>query len=146
MRKIKFRGYDKKENEMFYSSMYQDKTSMAYGLGNFLRECGDIEDTLMQFTGRKDINSIEIYEGDIIVMNDYPFYGNAEVITDSNQKCDELNYVGIVEWDVYIGYFLNLKPISKRVRGDACGSNLQDYDGMVVIGNIYENPELLEYR
>lgn len=145
-REYKFRAWDKKENEMFYSGNYQAKTSMAYGLGNFLKECSDIEDTLMQFTGRKDINNIEIYEGDIIVMNDYPFYGNAEVITDSNQQCDELNYVGIVEWDVYIGYFLNLKPISKRVRGGACGSTLQDYDEMIIIGNIYENPELLDYR
>ena len=47
---------------MFYSSMYQDKTSMAYGLGNFLRECGDIEDTLMQYTGFKDKNEVEIYK------------------------------------------------------------------------------------
>ena len=38
MREIKFRAFDKKDNEMFYSSMYQDKTSMAYGLGNFLSE------------------------------------------------------------------------------------------------------------
>jgi hypothetical protein len=62
MREIKFRAFDKKDNEMFYSSMYQDKTSMAYGLGNFLKECGDIEDTLMQYTGSKDKNKVEIYE------------------------------------------------------------------------------------
>ena len=98
-----------------------------------------------RFTGRKDINNKEIYEGDTIIMEDYPFYGNAEVITDSNQQCDELNYVGVVEWDVYIGYFLNLKPVSGRVLGGAIGSTLQDYDGMVVIGNIYENADMLEY-
>lgn len=97
-----------------------------------------------RFTGRKDINNIEIYEGDIIIMKDYPFYGNAEVITDSNQQCDELNYVGVVEWDVYIGYFLNLKPVSDRVRGGAIGSTLQDYDGMIVVGNIYENADMSE--
>ena len=99
-----------------------------------------------RFTCRKDVNNKEIYEGYIIIMKDYPFYGNAKVITDSNQQCDELNYVGVVEWDVYIGYFLNLKPVSDRVRGGAIGSTLQDYDGMVVLGNIYENPELLEHK
>mgnify|MGYP003587671881 CR=1 FL=1 len=63
MREIKFRASDKKDNEMFYSSMYQDKTSMAYGLGNFLRECGDIEDTLklLSMNSMRNLNWFLIY-------------------------------------------------------------------------------------
>ena len=151
-REYKFRAWDYKNSKMLFPMSFQSGIGvnipneyMDYTSTEILLGCR-FNTELMQFTGRKDINNIEIYEGDIIIMNDYPFYGNAEVITDSNQQCDELNYVGVVEWDVYIGYFLNLKPISKRVRGGACGSTLQDYDGMLVIGNIYENPELLEYR
>ena len=69
MREIKFRVWDKKDNEMFYSNMYQNKTSMVYGLGNFLKECSDIEEPIMQYTGLKDKNGsglTEVYEGDII--------------------------------------------------------------------------------
>ena len=62
MREIKFRVWDKQENEMFYSRMYQDKTSMIYGLGNFLKECSDIKDPIMQYTGLKDKNGVEVYE------------------------------------------------------------------------------------
>ncbi len=63
MREIKFRVYDNKEKEMFYSETYQSKTSMIFGLSNFLREISDIENTLMQYTGLKDKNGNEIYEG-----------------------------------------------------------------------------------
>lgn len=145
-RELKFRAWDNKNKKLVSFENIELPYSENVNLDGQIEGILDRGIILMQFTGRKDINNIEIYEGDIIIMKDYPFYGNAEVITDSNQQCDELNYVGVVEWDVYIGYFLNLKPISKRVRGGACGSTLQDYDGMIVIGNIYENPELLEYR
>lgn len=156
-REYKFRAWDKKKNifvpqgEIVFSDYGDTKVVVVPNCIEYIGDsCHEYEDSnrfeIGQFTGRKDINNVEIYEGDIIVMNDYPFYGNAEVITDSNQQCDELNYVGVVEWDDYIGYFLNLKPVSNRVRGGAYGSTLQYYDDMLVVGNIYENPELLEYR
>ena len=143
-REIKFRAWDNKNKKLVSFENIELPYSENVNLGGQVEGILDRGIILMQFTGRKDINNIEIYEGDIIIMKDYPFYGNAEVITDSNQQCDELNYVGVVEWDVYIGYFLNLKPVSGRVRGGAIGSTLQDYDGMVVIGNIYENADMSE--
>lgn len=96
----------------------------------------------LQYTGLKDINNKEIYEDDIVIEKSYPFFGNAPEVTNSNQECDELNYVGVVTWDD--GYYLDLKTVSDRVRGLAIGNTLYDYENLEVIGNIYENPELLK--
>ena len=116
MREIRFRAYDKKENEMFYSSMYQDKTSMAYGLSNFLSECSDIEDTLMQYTGLKDKDGVEIYEGDILKLKE------------SKEKY-EIRYLG--------NRFVLCKYDNIVFEDEAYFSERE------VIGNIYENKELL---
>ena len=122
MREIKFRAFDKKDNEMFYSSMYQDKTSMAYGLGNFLRECGDIEDTLMQYTGFKDKNEVEIYEGDILIIELDWGYGLSKIYT-----------------EVYFGNgMFKTKAINSHE-----DIPLIELPYLEVIGNIYENKELL---
>ena len=120
MREIKFRAWDKNENEMFYSNMYQNKTSMIYGLGNFLKECSDIEEPIMQYTGLKDKKLKEIYEGDIL---SHHLQGNRFVEYGRPFKN-------------YGGYML----VSKNgMRG-----TLNDSDKLYeVIGNIYENTELL---
>lgn len=117
-RELKFRAWDEKEGEMFYSNMYQDKTSMAFGLGNFLKECSavEVEDTLMQFTGLYDINKIEIYEGDYMLDGHSGNWG-------------EVKYIK--------GAFV--------VDFDGEYQDLYDWTSECVIGNIYENPDMSEY-
>ena len=118
MREIKFRVWDKKENEMFYSNMYQDKTSMIYGLGNFLKECSDIEEPIMQYTGLKDKNGVEIYENDVVIT---PYR----------------------ETNGYIYYSAPTFGLKDKT-GVCVVFTWEDFNEFEVIGNIYEHRHLLD--
>jgi len=80
---------------------------------------------LMQFTGIKDKHGVEIYEGDII---DFIY----------NNK----NFRGVVELDKYYHSIIRVNnfPAAWGCRGIFHIENAMNGE---VIGNIYENPELL---
>ena len=94
-------------------------------------------DNLIPCTGKRDRNGILIYEGDIVRSNEYPFM---------NEEQD--NYYAEICWDDESGaffYYTFKNPKFNDVCGLSTGNtgNLNEYEWEVV-GNIYENPELLK--
>lgn len=96
---------------------------------------------LMQFTGLKDKNGKEIYEGDIV----YRLYQHEET------KKWLRDMMGIISWDDWMVGFSFMKPDLNLMRETntaefmGASSSIQGASGRwwEVIGNIYENPELL---
>jgi uncharacterized phage protein (TIGR01671 family) len=150
MRDLKFRIWDKEGKKMRYemTGLHCDFDFCNPLLWYFENR------VVMQYTGLKDKNGKEIYEGDILqeceescrIWEDH--YENA-IIT----KCP----TGIVEYQAPI---FNVKRLSVGEvdlgNGEFSELYMNHYDGVYtwisehcdyeVIGNIYENPELLRSK
>ena len=133
--KPKFRAWLKEENEMIIvdtMNWFDDEfESIGDGI-TFLRGADKIE--LMQSTGLKDKNGQEIFEGDIVKRDGIK---RPEVVRFG--EWIDVDTLGFEEQ--YIGfYFESEHEGQKRLYSvESQFNNLSK-----VIGNIYENPELLE--
>lgn len=131
MREIKFRAWDKKTKRYTADTPYwvlQDSGVMF----PFFEAQGQV--VLMQSTGLKDRLGVDIYEGDILA-----YYKTQ--MTSGTEFEDERQRKAVVWKEVNgLGVGFNIGPPRKRRDGGKPQNNWE------VIGNIFENPELLEGR
>lgn len=156
-----FDNDDRKMHDVIFLN-YENNSVEWYNDNNKKRAAFIEEVPTLQCTGLKDHNNNLIYEGDIIVIpNQYPFYdykNKEDMKQDLNSTEGEikgesiLNYIGIVEW-IYSQWQYVYHCVNPKKRGISEGINqgLNDFGFdetrntcYEVIGNIYENPELLE--
>lgn len=122
-RLIKFRAWHKEGQSMLFAG---DEFGTKHGLDccRFAMEGQPVE--LMQFTGLHDKRGEEIYEGDIVkhTMPHTPY-------------TERLSFLGKIE---YVDVNCSFRTVSDYYGEEPIHEDIE----LEVVGNIYENPELLE--
>lgn len=108
MREIKFRAWDKKEKKMYYDVLHNIS----------------FDGVVMQYTGLKDKNRKEIYEGDILKLDSWSGLQIVEFIEGAFCLVNQGKQTGFTS-DIHYIHHAGIPQAA-------------------VIGNIYENPELLK--
>ena len=128
MREIKFRGYSRGFNKWFYGN-YIEKLPQTEGKPTVLAAIHDIStnallrvvpESVGQFTGLNDKNGVEIYEGDVVMTTKFKDIPN------------------VVEYIMNGFYRTKTHDNGKKYLNPIGNCEVQ------IIGNIYQNPELIK--
>mgnify|MGYP005764324815 CR=1 FL=1 len=122
MRDIKFRAWDSLEGKMYsWTELLNQNLKNIFTIPE---QCGY---NIMQYTGLKDKNGKEIYEGDIIFVK-----GETKL----------LDIKGKVEYSNILAQFIITNTGNIVNEAELLGD--YEEEDIEKIGNVYDNPELLE--
>jgi hypothetical protein len=130
MREIKFRAWNTHTNKMI-----DLKKITPLALVPAMGECDGLflpfqnVIILMQFTGLKDKNGKEIYEGDIVKFRSHP----------DKEKIGEVFYR-----ESWARFNIKTQDEFEKKKGTHSLTGFGTLNYVEVVGNIYENPELLK--
>ncbi len=145
--RFKFRAYDEKQKIIhldfefissgqehndwiiFKSDKQQLKDKVVFDNPYFYKQF-----KIMQFTGLFDKQGVEIYEGDIVVYDDTSYNAHTSILT------------GVIKMENLSFKLISIKPDSLGYRKMLIGSDDFFSRKSQVIGNIYENKELLTHQ
>ncbi len=142
---IKFRAWDNRYKEYIKNVMVDGRGKVYFDDGVATQD--DLDIHVEQFTGLKDVNGKDIYEGDIVQYS-HQFYEDIS----TRSICRETGYIGtVVKNNGAFGILINRMSYT-----DAHGNYYHANDfvpfcefddpeaDMALKGNVHENPELLE--
>lgn len=130
MREIKFRAWEKSTKQMIPVYNIDFDTNMI-NTRSAWRMFTELE--LMQYTGLTDKNGKEIYEGDILTLW-------RSLSVSGEPRGEYYTPLPVVYEPLWCQFVAEDKDSKENYR------IWQDFDAFEVIGNIYENPELLEVK
>lgn len=144
MRKIKFRAKRVDNGEWIYGDLLENidcykirekEKNIKHIANSYIVETR----TIGQYAGLVDIDGKEIYEGDIvqdmrIYANEYKNYGDTTVVKFCPKDVVKFCTEDVASCGCCYDYFI----------GSGFKANLVDLTCCKIIGNIYDNPELLK--
>lgn len=135
VREIKFRAWHKADEKMYEVYGFTTNKWLLRGK-NFPMPNGAVES--MQFTGLKDKKGKEIYEGDILYRTVHLYMYGEGYLGDSEDT------VKVEYREDYAGFFVGERPLFAEINATTDFYTQCKCTKYEVIGNIYENPEVLE--